>query len=274
MNLLKMELEKGLKRYEFHFVIVFLVLLSVLAFMMECLAFYGSSLDFVRSAAESSIFQGTYANSVLNTLLFLLPLLSSVIYADSFHEEYQSGVLNIILTRTARQKYVFIKAIAVFLLSFFVFFVALGLNLILTIIAFPLEGRDNIYALPVYDIAVFNYDPSYFLELLRLEHPLLFNTIAAFNMSLFAGSFAVFSYSLFFLFLTRHRIFGHLIVFFVYLLLNIFLSFLQLDRFMLFTILRPHHQGTWVQIVSMLLFLIVFSLYLIYKKGAQKSINY
>jgi hypothetical protein len=271
MRILISEAKICLKRKEIHFVFLLLLLISITAFIMECLAFYGSNLKFVRSSAESSLVQGVYAGSARLTLIFILPLLSSLIYSDSFYTEYHNGVLKTILTKVDKSKYIFYKSIVTFFFSFFVFFITLFINLILCTVTFPQVGFDNIYSLPPYDIAIQNYDNTYFLDIIRIESPFLFNVISIILLSLFAGLFSLFTLGIYFLFLSKNRVFGLFFSFLCYIGANILLVTLGFNDLALTNQLKPIHSGTILQLIFWIIAIFVVSIYFI-KKGINKEI--
>ena len=168
MNVIKFELSHCLKRKEFHFAFTLALLISMTAFIMECMAFYGSNLTYVRSSAESSIIQGTYSNTVRTTLIVMLPIISSIIYADSFYTDFKSGIYQQIVTRVSKSKFIITRAFVIFVMTFGSLFLALMVNVLLCMIAFPEKGFDNVYSLPPYDLGVQNYHDDYFLDLFRM----------------------------------------------------------------------------------------------------------
>ncbi len=271
MNILITEMKNCLKRKEIHLVFLLVLIISITAFIMECLAFYGSDLSFVRSSAESSLFQGVYASSVRSTLIIILPLLASLIYSDSYYTDFHSGVLKSILTKVNKSKYIFYKSIVTFFFTFLVFFIGLFINLILTTITFPTVGFDNIYSLPAYDIGVQNYREEYFLDILRLESPFLFNIISITLLSLFSGLFALFTLGIYFLFLSKNRMFSLFFSFLCYIGTNILLVILGFDELSLTNQLKPIHVGTVTQVIIWVILIFSVSIFLI-KKGTNREI--
>src|SRR5699024_10069619 len=202
MNLIKMESINCFKRKELHFIFLFMIVISIVAFCIECLSFYGTYMKFIRTFSESSILQGTYAGSVRKTLLLIIPLLSSLIYSDSLHVDFNNGVLKSIATRESIDKYIMSKSIVIVVYSFLVLFLALTVNLLLVSIVFPKEGLDNMYSLPPYDISLINYSKENFLDIIRIGSPLLFDFISICIISLFAGLLSLFSFAIYFWFLS------------------------------------------------------------------------
>ncbi|WML37966.1 hypothetical protein RCG19_11975 [Neobacillus sp. OS1-2] len=273
MNVLKAEIQSCLKRKDIHITFLLMLIISISAFVIECLSFYGLDLKFVRSSAESSLFQGVYAGSVKATLIFILPLLSSLIYSDSFYTDYHNGVLKTIITKVNKSKYITYKAITIFSLTFAVIFISLFINLILSAITFPSTGFDNVGALPAYDIGVQNYKNGYFLEILRLESPFLFNVISVFILSLFGGLFSILTLGIYFLCLSKNKIVGLFLSFLFYVCINLLLAFLGFDKLTLTYQLDTTHIGTISQLLLWIIFILAISIYLLKKGIDQELIN-
>ncbi|MEB2493725.1 hypothetical protein [Peribacillus frigoritolerans] len=271
MNVFKYELYNCIRRKELHFVLIFMLLVSMLAFVIECIAFYGKDLSLIRSAAESSILQGTYASTVKSTLLLIIPLLCSLVYADSFYVDYKTGSYKNIITRTSTTKYVFVKAIVVFISTVTIFFITLTVNQLLCFITFPLVGFDNIYSLPTFDIGVQNYNELYLFDLLRIESPYMYNLTFIIIISIFSGLFSLLAYSVYFMFLSKIRIVGVMVIFVLYIVFNIVLSMLGFYNFSLFNQLSPNHIGSLLEISMWALFIFVISLYFLINKGLKKE---
>ncbi|MDO6657184.1 hypothetical protein [Anaerobacillus sp. 1_MG-2023] len=271
MNTLKMEIINSLKRKELHFVFIFMLIVAVSAFLIECLAFYGSDIRFVRSAAESTLMQGVYASSVRSTLFFVLPIICSLVYSDSFYVDYNNGVYKNIISRVSKGKYIFTKSLVVFSSTFLVFFFTLFINELLCLITFPQTGLDNIASLPPYDIGIQNYNESYVFDKLRLESPFLFNTLSVFIISIFAGLLSLVTYSIYFMFLTKNKIVGIMVTFIFYILINIGLAMLDFAKLTMFNQLNPSHVGTIAQLVAWIIGLLIIAAYFIYKKGIKKE---
>ena len=273
MNILIAEVKNCLYRREIHVTFLILFTLSISGFIIECIAFFGSDLKFVRSASESSLFQGTYADTVMSTLIFILPLIAAIIYADSFYTDYHNGTLKVILTKINKSKYIIYKAIVVFSLTFITFFITLFISQVLSSMTFPSIGFDNMYALPPYDIGVQNYDETYFLDLIRLESPFLFNLISIINLSIFAGLFSLFTFGLFFNFLSKDRIFSVFFSFLVYIGINLIVGLFFSSRLTLFNQLNPIHDGSLLELIIWGLIILVVSIYLIVRGTKQEFIN-
>lgn len=265
------EIKNCLARREIHFISNLLMILSIVGFLMECFAVYDKKMSFLRSSAESSLIQGTYSVSIMGTILIMLPILSGIIFSDSIHTEFKSGVYKIILTRVPKKIYVLTKAVVIFVTTFFVFFIPFIVNQLLCILFFPSEGYDNIYSLPPYDIGFQNFHYEYLFDFLRVQHPIIYDLFFAFLISLFASSVAVLTFSVYFFTLEKNRMVGIVLVFGAYIVSTILFSTIGLDGFSLYDQITPGHIGDSVGLILWFIFLLVLSSFLIISKGVRKE---
>ncbi|WP_307274270.1 ABC transporter permease [Peribacillus sp. V2I11] len=271
--MLYFEFKRCFMRNEFYLVFFFMLLLSIGAFIGEAIQFYGRELSFVRSSNESSIIQGVYSSSLRSTLLFLLPLISAIVYADSFHEDYHTGAYKAIVTKVNKNKYLLSKAIVTFLSTFIIILLSLSINQILSMIAFPVEAFNNIYSLPPYDIGVQNYNPNALFDVLRLQTPLLYNFQYILIISFYSGLLGLINFGIYFVYLNKHKIFGAMVVFIGNILLAIGISILFSQSLSLSAQLTPGNQGTTLQLTFWAILLFVIFLYLYIFKGLRKEFD-
>ena len=272
MKIIKTELLSCFKRKEIHFVMLFLVILSLLAYSMECIAFYGSELRFIRSSNESTILSGVYSNSVRVMIMLMLPFISSLIYSDSFYRDYHNGVLKGILTRVRKSDYILSQAAVVFVSSFLTFFIAFFLNLVIVKVPFPAVGFDNNLGLPPFDIAIQNYNEKSFLDFIRIQSPFGYNLLNLFILSFFAGLLGLFTYGVYFLLLDKNRIYGMFFSFICYIASTIGFSVLGFWNFSLTEQLQPMHEGTALPLIIWGIILAAVSVYLIVWKGIKNEV--
>lgn len=222
-RMLLLEFRNCLSRNEFKFIFTFLILFSVGGFLIACSAYYGLGVINTRSAFEMSLLRGIGIRDLLGIECALLPLFASIIYSDSYYSDYQTGVYNSMLTRTNTWPYLWAKAIVAFVITFFAFSIPLLLNQIFCLVAFPIQGFDNNFALPPYDIGIQNYTSGFMFDLLRIQSPLLYNLLYMFLISLAASLFALFTYGAFFVF-KKNRFATIAGVFVLYLVANVAVS--------------------------------------------------
>lgn len=168
------------------FKLIFLIFLSLIlaSFTYTCYTVYGENLSSIRAYYEMSIIQGIPSSFIRSALIILLPLISSIIYSDSYYQEYSTGVYKNIVTKISRKKYLLSKIIVNFSIVFFILFFLLFINELLTLITFPLQGYDSNFSLPSYSIITHN---EWFLDILRLSKPYLYNIVIIFNFCLISS---------------------------------------------------------------------------------------
>lgn len=253
MNVFKQEFKRCLIRIEFKVVFFIVFVISMSAFIASCYAAYHSHLSWVRSAYETTIMQGTSTHLMLGVLLMLLPLLAPIIHADTLHNELESGVYKMVLLRTSLKRYVWSKAITIVVVTFFTFFIPLFINQLLCLMVFPMTGYESKFAFPPYDIGIQNYDPDAMLELLRLEHPLLYNVVFMILISVAASTMALFAYGVSF-YLKKNRFVLFAGVFLFVTLCGIGLSLLSY-QWTLTHLLTPNQKSDgWVLVIWLVAF--------------------
>lgn len=261
-RLFLLEGKNCLNRKEFKIVFAILMFLSVGSFLVTCYHFYGDSLTQIRSAHETGMLQGVYSTSFVIMLTVLLPLFATMIYSDSFYSEVQFGVYKSIMTRTSMPKYVGVKAICTFGLTFFTFFIPIMLNLLLNLIAFPVEGYDNNYSLPPY---VIDYCERNMFELIRLESPYLYYCLYACIISMFAGVFSLLAFSFYF-YVSKGKFFVHSGVFLGYILLHLFVNKMEMEKYSIMTYVRTESEGVPTIMIGWMLGLLTISFLMILYK--------
>ncbi|MBP2071287.1 hypothetical protein J2Z80_000798 [Thermoanaerobacterium butyriciformans] len=268
-NMILFEMKNCINRKEFKIVFMTLFLISISAFLLTCYIFYGHPLSFVRSAYESGIIRGNYSSLLLNVEIILLPVFATIIYSDSFYTNSRLGTYKNILTRTDKKIYILSQCIVIFLVTFFTFFIPLLINQLLTFIAFPLVGFDNNSALPPFDLG---YQKEYLFDFVRIQWPLLYDFIYMVLNSLFASLFALFGYSLFFLF-NKSRVFVIAGMFIVLQILNFVLSVAGYYEYSIEQYLYSLSKGSYIALVLWIVLLLSVSLSIIILKGFKYEID-
>lgn len=273
---LLLELKNCVNRNEFKFIFSIMIILNLGGFIIACYEFYGSQATFMRSAYEMSIIQDIYSGSILQFIMILFPIFATIIYSDSFYTERQDGIYKFILTRKKLSTYVISKAMAVFLITFLVFLVPLLINQGLSLVTFPLEGLDNNYSLPPYDIGIQNYnlDSEYVFDFTRIQSPLLFNIFKMAVISMFAACFSLLSYGIYFTkySLKRGRFFTAISMFIVFILQELTLNSLGLERYSISTYLKTNGVGSPLILIVWILLILFIAFWTIYKYGIKKNL--
>lgn len=267
-SMLFLEFRNCLNRNEFKFIFILLMLISIGGFAFACIRYYGLDIIYTRSAFEMCLLREITARNLYGVECALMPLLASIIYSDSYYSDFQTGVYNNILTRTDARIYIWTKAIVIIIVVFFAFFIPLVLNQLFCMIAFPLQGFDNNFALPPYDIGVQNYNSSSMFDLLRLQSPLLYNFLYMCLFSLFGALFALFTYGAFFIF-KKNKFTTISGVFLLYIAVEVVVNALGNFRMSLVELLQPGNNGQFRILLLWMSALFLLSLAMIIIKSIK-----
>mgnify|MGYP004465609591 FL=1 len=123
-----------------------------------------------------------------------MPLTVSIIYSDSYLSEENMGIGNLIDTRVGRKTNIKSKVIAIIIISFFVVFIPLIINMILSLIAFPFNGY-NTFGLPDYKRLSYVSD-EIALGYMQIYYPYINLCIFIFIRSLYSVAFALLSFGI------------------------------------------------------------------------------
>lgn len=187
------EVKKILHRKEFYFTFFVLFFAVIGEFVYKCYMFREVELSGAISAHETFILYNITQNPLVNAFSLLLPILISVAAATVAYEEKKSNLLGTIYTRTSKKKYIMNQFKAVFITAFGVVTVCLLISLLLSLVAFPIQGHFS-YDLPNYE-ALFEKETDVMFYLLRF-HPYIKILIVTILRSLLAGGYACFAYGI------------------------------------------------------------------------------
>lgn len=190
------ELRRGCRRIEVRFISMMLLFICILAFLVNCLEFYGTSFSFIRKASQMTIMISCYSSYFLSLITILLPLLAGFLYSDNFILEKNNGTLSLLLTRTSLKRIMLSKVFAVVTLPFVISFFSLSVNILLTYFTFPSVAGDSDLSFPAYDIGLNQYSSLYAFDLLRLNSEWGYTYLYVLLISLFASVLALFIFSL------------------------------------------------------------------------------
>lgn len=194
IGLVKLEIRKCIKRTEFKIALIAIFSAIFLDYIILCKGYYGSALSKVMSASDGSILTNLIKTPLSPIVSILLPLTVSFIYSDSYLEERKWGLSNFINTRISKNKYILAKAIAIAIVSLFIIFIPLIINMLLAIIAFPIQGH-NTFGLPDYKKLSY-IDPGIMLNRIKTYYPYINILIFIIIRALFASSFALISFGI------------------------------------------------------------------------------
>ena len=255
-RLYSIEVQKCVRRIEFKFIFLILLLITIGAHVIQCLEFYGSNFNNLRPAKDMNFLVGNYVASYFSTLLVLTPLLSSFIYSDNFLTDRIRGILPLLSTRMKYTRIIGAKASAVFTIAFVSFFTVLMLNIFLTFLAFPSEGGDDMFALPAYDIGIQRFDATYAFDFLALNSPISYSVLHIILISFFAGVVALFSFAVMTL-VTKNRYIIIIGIFVFLIVLNLLFAFVGFFNLGWSEAFSPNNIGSeWIPFVWIIVLLI------------------
>lgn len=193
-NLIKVELKKCFNRKEFKIIFIVIIGAILLDFFLLCKEYYGEHLSYVMPAYNGTIITNIVKSPLEPIISILLPLTVSIIYSDSYLSEENMGIGNLIDTRVGRKTNIKSKVIAIIIISFFVVFIPLIINMILSLIAFPFNGY-NTFGLPDYKRLSYVSD-EIALGYMQIYYPYINLCIFIFIRSLYSVAFALLSFGI------------------------------------------------------------------------------
>ena len=141
--LLNIEIIKCINQKEFKVVFSLMLLLVTLSYFIETFSVYGKNVMWLRSVAQNSFMIGLYSDNLFQFYTFFFPLICVSVYSMSFLQECQDGTAENYFIRMGYAKYIWSKALSVFLLTCFSIIIPMLTNLFLCKMTFPLVGSDD-----------------------------------------------------------------------------------------------------------------------------------
>lgn len=252
---------------------IFLILSvsNLTAYIMSVVAYRGQNYQFIRSFNESFFLQSTDSTFILYLLESLLPILSIIIWSLSKRSDEENNRAVLLVQRVGIKKYLSSKTLATFVVTFTVTVIPFLINLLLCFFTFPLEGYDSAWAEPDYLIGIYSYYQDYYIDMVRLEYPTIYNMIYIFNWGIFSAGLALLGLGISFLKNTEHLYFIKIpiAVFIIYTLQNAFFSMLGLQRFTIQSYLIPNSFGNIFGFLCIFIILYLISAVCI-KRGMKR----
>lgn len=184
-----------LKRREFIFSFIFMMLLSVAHFIFCCAKMYGTDIGQVLSADKLFIGRA-YENDFYTILQFILPLIIVLPFCDIALQEEKNNSLPVILTRIKPLNLVFSHMLSAALGAFLVVFIPFFVNFILALIAFPINSTNtSIYIVDaISDVYYSEAIKNILFPELFLMNSYIYNFIFMILISVFCGITAALLY--------------------------------------------------------------------------------
>lgn len=191
-NLVNIEIKKCLKRKEFIFILLLIIVAISMDFTLTSMHFYGSKTSQLLSAHSGIIINNIIRTPLQPVFGVLLPITVSIIGSDMYLEEKINGTENVINTRISKKENIISKAIAISIISFFIVLIPLLIDQILSLIAFPTQGngsfRESRYKQLIY------IDKGIMLNSIQAYYPYLNNIIFMIIRAISAVLFTLISY--------------------------------------------------------------------------------
>lgn len=172
-----------------------LLIFSLGGFLLCFTNSFGRDYMYIRSAAENFLLVATDARILEMVFALLFPLLAALLCAGCRRKSEVSGDgLNVIL-RMKKRSYVMGNACAVVILTFLSFAAVLTINQILCMVAFPVNGYDNRWGMPIYRL-IMDYDSKKLFDIWTIQNPYIYNVLYSLIISILAGGIALLAYGL------------------------------------------------------------------------------
>lgn len=138
--------------------------------------------------------------------LQIFPFLVILPGSFSYLKDKQTGMNIFWENRQGRSNYYMTRLIAVFLVTFFVFFVPLLLEIILNCISFPFQATGNLMELDAYHASYADYVSKFLWKGLFIKAPYLYAVIMNLCVAVTAGVLSMLAFSISLLFKIRYKV--------------------------------------------------------------------
>lgn len=142
------------------------------------------------------------------------------------------------------------------------------INLLLCHLTYPIHGYDSAWGEPDYAIGLVSYNADNFLDMVRLQHPTLYNLIYIFNYGIFGSGLAILAYALSYYnkmkVLYFAKIPGALFIF--YIVFNLIVSVFGLNEFSIQGYIMPNVHGNIIGEIVLILLIFGLSIGIIQRK--------
>jgi len=207
--------------------------------------------QFIRSADENFILMGTETTFLLKVFTVLFPITSCMISSQSLFKDISSNRTVTQIQRCGNQDYIRAKVCTTVILTFLCTTVPLLINLILCHLVYPVVGYDTEWGETSYNIGAWSYESSRFIDLLRLEHPTLFNMIHIMIFGVFAVLISVLALGIL-LHVKERLMVGYLlpiIILLVCTILDAFLMSFSMGGCFMYNYLLPNSDGNVLEFI-------------------------
>ena len=209
------------KNYRLSFIV--LILIMLLAHFVNVLSFYGDYDNFVPNGFYHFIGFSVFNSQIKYSLYYIvLPLVVSFGAGTGYIFDTESGLRQILLTKSRRKTYYLILIITTFLSGFILVFLPFLVNLVLSLIAFPLDST-TFYANNISMNQILWIDNLVF-KTLHINNPLIYSLLYCLIPAVVGGLLSCITLCFSF-FYQKNVITTALVVPFIYVLLTIFTNY-------------------------------------------------
>jgi len=201
INLVKNDIYRCIKGIKYKIVFSLIFFFVIFIYLLTVFSAIGkTSLDLLATNYMSIILNPEY-RSAIHLVILIFPIISCLLYADSYSYEKEKTICNYYILRVDSKKYIASKAISIIMINFISILFVFGCNEILTIIAVPNIGVANEYGLAAYEL--YGKTPDIFLPEIHDNMPYIYNFIIITIMSLYSSCLGLFT-------LGFSLVFGHI----------------------------------------------------------------
>ena len=162
------EIKHCIDRAEYKVVFIALMILNIASYIL-CVK------------NENFVLQGTEAAYIPYIMYLLLPVYATIIASLSLIREEKSNSSILLIQRIGKKKYLAGKLFGILIVTFLTITIPMLINLLLCHLTYPIHGYDSAWGEPDYAIGLVSYNADNFLDMVRLQHPTLYNLIYIFN---------------------------------------------------------------------------------------------
>ncbi|MDR2042894.1 MAG: hypothetical protein LBQ15_00700 [Clostridium sp.] len=195
-NLFWLDVRNILNSIEYKVVVGIYGAFSLYAGVLCFQVYIGLPYQFLRSADENFILQSADTSFLLYVMRILFPILSALLCAFQQTLDDSGNRSILAVQRCGRKRYLLSKAGAVSFMTFAGTTVPLLINFLLCHLVYPSIGYESVWAEAKYTIGKMSYSRERFLDMLRLEHPSLYNLSYVAVAGLMAAGIALLAFGL------------------------------------------------------------------------------
>ena len=144
------EIKHCIDRAEYKVVFIALMILNIASYILCVKNDIGKSYQFIRSANENFVLQGTEAAYIPYIMYLLLPVYATIIASLSLIREEKSNSSILLIQRIGKKKYLAGKLFGILIVTFLTITIPMLINLLLCHLTYPIHGYDSAWGEPDY----------------------------------------------------------------------------------------------------------------------------